>query len=293
MMTPLRERFIDDLRRRNFSTKTIKAYVAGVVRFVRHFGRSPAELGAEDVRTFQLRLLHEGATWSLYNQSVCALRFLYRVTLGRPDVVYTIPYGKKPKTLPSVLSPEEVVRLIEAARPGRERMMVQIAYACGLRINELLHLRVADIDSARMVILVRQGKGLKDRLVPMSPRLLAELRTYWRAHRPETWLFPGLVPDQPLTDGTVHRWFQELIKRVGFGKRVTCHTLRHSFATHLLEAGVDLATLQALLGHSNLRATLGYLHISTRHLKRTPSLLDLLVVPSSATPTPKAPEGAA
>jgi integrase/recombinase XerD len=155
MMTPLRQRFIDDLRRRNFAQKTIKAYVAGVVRFARHFGRSPAELGAEDVRTFQLHLLQQRATWSLYNQTVCALRFLYRVTLGRPDVVETIPYGKRPKTLPGVLSAEEVVRLIEAARPGRERMMVQTAYACGLRINELLHLRVTDIDSARMVVWVR------------------------------------------------------------------------------------------------------------------------------------------
>jgi site-specific recombinase XerD len=263
----------------------VNAYVAGVVRFARHFGRSPAELGAEDVRSFQLHLLQQRATWSLYNQTVCALRFLYGVTLGRPEVVHAIPYGKRPKTLPSVLSSEEVAQLIEATRPGRERMMVQTTYACGLRINELLHLRVADIDSGRMVVVVRQGKGRKDRLVPLSPRLLAELRAYWRKHRPATWLFPGLVPDQPLTDGTVFRWFQELVARVGFRKRVTWHTLRHSFATHLLEAGVDLRTLQALLGHSHLRATVGYLHISTRHLQRMPSLLDLLVVPPAAAAT--------
>jgi integrase/recombinase XerD len=281
-MTPLRQRFIDDLQLRNLSPKTVKAYVAGVVRFARHFGRSPAELGTEEIRAFQLHLLHEQATWSLFNQTVCALRFLYAVTLGRPDVVQAILYRKKPKTLPSVLSPEEVLHLIQTAHPGRERTMVQTAYACGLRINELLHLQVCDIDSARMVVVVRQGKGGKDRLVPLSARLLAELRAYWRVSRPATWLFPGLVPDQPLTDGTVHRWFQELVERAGFCKRVTCHTLRHSFATHLLEAGVDLRTLQVLLGHSHLRSTIGYLHVSTRHLQRTPSLLDLLVVPPSA-----------
>jgi integrase/recombinase XerD len=160
-MTPLRQRFIDDLRLRNFSPKTVKAYVAGVLGFARHFGRSPANLGSEEIRSFQIYLLQQQASWSLYNQTVCALRFLYGVTLGRPDVVQTIPYGKRPKTLPSVLSPEEVTRLIEAARPGRQRVMVQTAYACGLRITELLHLRVADIDSARMVVIVRQGKGRK------------------------------------------------------------------------------------------------------------------------------------
>jgi integrase/recombinase XerD len=291
MMTPLRQRFIDDLRLRNLSPQTVKAYVAGVVRFARHFGRSPGELGAEEVRSFQLHLLHQRATWSLFNQTVCALRFLYGVTLGRPEVVHALPYGKKPNKLPSVLSPEEVTQLIKAARPGRERLMVQTAYACGLRINELLHLQVADIDSGRMVVVVRQGKGGKDRLVPLSPRLLSELRSYWREYRPATWLFPGKIPDRPVRDGTVHRWFQELSARVGFRKRVSCHTLRHSFATHLLEAGVDLRTLQALLGHSQLRATLGYLHMSTRHLQRMPSLLDLLVVPpttAAATPTTEA-----
>jgi integrase/recombinase XerD len=160
-----------------------------------------------------------------------------------------------------------------------------------LRINELLHLRVTDIGSARMVVVVRQGKGRKDRLVPLSPRLLSELRAHWRAHRPATWLFPGLTPDQPLRDGTVCRQFQGLVARAGFRKRVTCHTLRHSFATHLLEAGVDLRTLQALLGHSQLRATVCYLHISTRHLRRMPSLLDLLVIPPSTATARRASEG--
>ena len=166
-MTPLRQRFIEDLRIRNLSAKTIKAYVAGVVRFARHFDRSPADLGREEIRSYQLHLLRLQADWSLYNQTVCALRFLYRVTLDRPDVVQVVPYGKKPKKLPAVLDAEEIARLIEAARSGRDRAFVQTTYACGLRLNETLHLQVTDIDSQRMVIHIRDGKGRKERLVPL------------------------------------------------------------------------------------------------------------------------------
>jgi integrase/recombinase XerD len=281
-MTPLRQRFIDDLRIRHLSPKTVKAYAAGVVRFARHFGRSPADLGREEIRAYQLHLLHERADWSVYNQTVCALRFLYRVTLDRPGVVEVVPYGKRPTKLPAVLDPEEVVRLIGAAKPGRERAFIQTAYACGLRLNEVLQLQVGDIDSPRMVIHVRRGKGAKERLVPLSPGLLEVLRAYWRQDRPAPWLFPGPIPGRPLTDGSVSRWFQAVVARAGFRKRVTCHTLRHSFATHMLEAGVDLPTLQALLGHGHLRATLGYLHVSTRHLHRAPSLLALLPTPRPA-----------
>ena len=177
-MTPLRQRFLDDLRLRNYAPRTIEAYVAAVARFARHLGRSPDTLGAEDVRTFQLHLLEQQASWSQFNQIVCGLRLFYAVTLQRPDVVRMIPYGKKPKTLPCVLSPEEVLRLFQAARPGRDRVLLQTAYACGLRLGELLSLRLGDIDSARMVVHVRQGKGRKDRLVPLSPHLLEELRGY-------------------------------------------------------------------------------------------------------------------
>ena len=174
-MTPLRQRFIDDLRIRNYSPKTIHAYVAGVVRFASHFNRSPAELNAEHIRAYQIHLLNQHVTWSLFNQTVCALRFLYGTTLGKPGLVPFIPYGKKPKTLPGVLSPEEVLRLLEAAHPGRQRMLLQTAYACGLRGLELLHLQGTDIDSARMVIHVREGKGRKERLVPLSAGLLEAL----------------------------------------------------------------------------------------------------------------------
>jgi integrase/recombinase XerD len=281
-MTPLRQRFCDDLRLRNYAPRTIDAYVAGVVRFASYFGRSPDQLGAEDVRNFQLELLRRKASWSLFNQTVCALRVFYHVTLQRPDVVKMIPYGKKPKTLPSVLSPEEVLRFIEAAWLPRDRTLLRTAYACGLRLSELLHLRVRDIDSARMVIVVRQGKGRKDRLVPLSLRLLDELRNYWRQYRPKDWLFPGGVPGQPLTGSYVQRLCQRLLARAGLAKRATPHTLRHSFATHMLEAGVDLLTLQTILGHSDLETTAHYLHIGTRRLQQVPSLLDRLMLPTTA-----------
>jgi integrase/recombinase XerD len=279
-MTPLRRRFIDDLRIRNYAPRTIEAYVAGVARLAQHFGRSPDQLGAEDVRSFQLHLLERKVSWSLFNQTVCALRIFYHVTLQRPDIVTMIPYGKKPKTLPCVLSPEEVLRLVEAAPSGRDRTLLRTAYACGLRINELLHLRINDIDSARMVVIIRQGKGGKDRLVPLSSRLLDELRAYWRQYRPRTWLFPGARPQHPMNASNVQRMCQRLVARAGLTKRATPHTLRHSFATHMLEAGVDLLTLQAILGHGNLDTTAHYLHIGTRRLQQLPSLLDRLMLPT-------------
>src|SRR3984957_30044 len=183
-MTPLRQRYLDDLRLRNYAPRTIQTYVARVACFARYFGRSPDQLGPDDVRAFQLELLRRHASWSQFNQAVCALRFLYGVTLGRPEQLPLIPYGKRPRTLPTVLAPQEVVRLIDAARPGRDRLLLQVAYACGLRISELVHLRVTDVDSARMVVVVRQGKGQKDRLVPLSQRLLNELRVF------ASWLAP-------------------------------------------------------------------------------------------------------
>ncbi len=176
-MTPLRQRFIDDLRLRNYSPRTLEAYVGGVARLARHFGRSPEQLGPEQVRAFQLHLLERRVSWSQFNQTVCALRFCYGVTLGRPEPVPYLPYGKRPKTLPAVLSPQEVATLLAAADPKRDRVLLQVAYGCGLRLNELLHLQVGDLDSARMVVHVRPGKGPKDRLVPLSARLLEELRT--------------------------------------------------------------------------------------------------------------------
>ena len=290
-MTPLRQRFVDDLRLRNYSPRTIEAYVAGVARLAQHFRRSPDLLGPDEVRAFQLHLLQRRVSWSLFNQTVCALRFFYGTTLGRPEQLPLLPYGKRPKKLPSVLSPQEVACLLEAALLPRDRVLLQVAYGCGLRLQELLHLQARDIDSARMVIHVRQGKGRKDRLVPLSLRLLEALRVYWRQCRPRSWLFPGHKAGQPLNAGSVQRLFRRVARAAALSKRCSLHTLRHSYATHLLEAGVDLLTLKALLGHTSLETTARYLHVSTQRLQQTPSLLDLLVLPPPRTPGSAAPEG--
>jgi site-specific recombinase XerD len=283
-MTPLRQRFIDDLRVRNYAKKTIDTYVGRVAAFAKHFCKSPDLMGPEEVRAFQLHLLQRRVSWSQYNQLVCALRFLYGITLGRPEQVPLIPYGKRPKTLPNVLSPQEVLQLLNTASPGRQRLYLQVAYGCGLRLSELIHLQVHDIDSSRMVLHVRHGKGAKDRLVPLSARLLQELRAYWQECRPRTWLFPGFKPDRPITGANVQRRFSRVLKKSSLSKHCSMHTLRHSYATHLLEAGVDLVTLKALMGHTRLETTAHYLHLSTQRLQHMPSLLDLLVVPRPPEP---------
>jgi len=280
-MTPLRQRFVDDLRLRNYAPRTIKSYVAGVVRLARYYGRSPDRLGAEEIRAFQLDLLRRRVSWSLFNQTVCALRVFFGVTLNRPDVVTMIPYGKRPRTVPVVLSPEETLRFLEAVRPGRDRVLLQTAYACGLRLGEVTHLRVADIDSARRVIVVRRGKGQKDRLVPLSPRLLEVLRAYWLTDRPRGWLFPGRDPARPLNETAIQKLCQRVVTGLGLAKRVTPHTLRHSFATHMLEAGVDVRTVQAILGHTDLTTTANYLHVGTHRFRQLPGLLDRLMLPAA------------
>jgi len=278
-MTPLRQRYIDDLRLRNKSPRTIETYVLRVVLFARHFGKSPEVLGPEELRAYQQHLIERRVSWSMFNQSVCALRFLYNVTLRRPHVITHLPFAKRPRVLPTVLSPEEVVRLLAAALPGRDRTLLDVAYSCGLRLKELVGLQVVDIDSARMVLHIRHGKGQKERLVPLSPRLLAALRAYWRQYRPAVWVFPGVnKPTQALTDGAVQRICKRTAKRAQLTKRIHPHVLRHSFATHLLEAGVDLLSVQALLGHSHFNTTAKYLHISMRRLQQLPALLEGLVV---------------
>lgn len=278
-VSPLRRRFIDDLRLRNKSPRTIETYVLRVVQFARHFGKSPELLGPEALRAYQQHLLTRQVSWSMFNQSVCALRFLYQVTLGRPEAIRHLPFAKRPRQLPTVLSPEEVVRLLEAALPGRDRTLLELAYGCGLRLKELVGLKVADIDSARMVLRIREGKGQKERLVPLSPRLLGILRGYWREYRPAPWLFGGVKPGRALTGGAVQRMCRRTAKRAGLTKRIHPHTLRHSFATHLLEAGVDLLSVQALLGHSHFNTTAKYLHVSMRRLQQLPALLEGLVMP--------------
>jgi site-specific recombinase XerD len=281
-MTPLRQRFLHDLRLRNYSHRTIDCYVRWVARFAAHFGHSPDHLDAEHVRLYQLHLLEQRCSWCRFNQAVCALRFLYKVTLDQPDLVRLIPFGKKPKALPAVLSPDEVRRLFAAAAglPWL-LMLVQTTYACGLRAGEVLRLRVTDIDSARMVVHVRCAKGRKDRLVPLSPALLALLRDHWRRSRPRDWLFPGRHHGKPLHLGSVQRLFRRLVLACGLTKKASLHTLRHSYATHLLEAGCNLASLQKLLGHNQLSTTLRYTHLEQAHLQRVGSPLDSLLAAST------------
>lgn len=279
-MTALRQRMMEDMRVRNYSPRTVEAYVSAVVKLAKHFRRSPDQLTREEVRAFQVHLLEKKVSWSQFNQIVSGLRFFFGTTLHRPEVVEMLPYGKKPKRLPVVLDVEEVSQLLAAARPGRERILLTTAYACGLRISEVLHLQVTDIDSARMVVNVRQGKGAKDRQVPLSARLLQELRAWWCGHRTKPWLFPGMVGEarqRAMNVTSVQRMVKQVVTRAQLKKRASMHTLRHSYATHLLEAGVDVVTVQRLLGHNDLATTARYLHVSRRHLANLP---DLLAMPS-------------
>ena len=288
-MTPLRQRFTEDLQRRNYAPKTISVYVAQVVRFAQHFGRSPDLLDGENARDYQLHLLAQHVSWTTYNQSVCALRFLYTHTLQRPGVVIMLPYGKKPKALPCVLAHDEVRRLFDAVSNPRQLLPLQVAYAAGLRVSEVVRLKVTDIDSQRMVLHIRCSKGRKDRLVPLSPLLLQYLRCYWRNHRPKDWLFPGRTAAGHKSIAAIQRVCSQAVRTAGLTKKASMHTLRHSYATHLLEAGTDLPTLQKLLGHSQLSTTALYLHISQPHLQRAGSPLDTLLGPSSPVENPSCP----
>jgi site-specific recombinase XerD len=276
-MTPLRQRLVHDLQLRNYSPRTVECYVSAVAHFARHFGRSPEHLGAEHTRAYQLHLLGQKASWSRFNQAVCALRFLYGVTLGRPDTVPLIPYGKRPKTLPAVLSRDEVRCLFAVVNLPWFLMLVQTTYACGLRLGEVVRLRLTDIDSARMTIHVRCAKGQKDRMVPLSAALLGLLRDYWRRYRPREWLFPSRREGKHLNLGSVQRLFRRFLTASGISKKASMHTLRHSYATHLLEAGCDLACLQKLLGHNQISTTVRYIHIGQSHLPRVASPLDTLL----------------
>jgi integrase/recombinase XerD len=275
-MTPLRQRFSHDLQLRNYAARTVSTYVAAVARFAAHFGRSPDLLGADHVRQYQLHLLAQKASWSRFNQAVCALRFLYGVTLQRPGVVAMVPYGKKTRSLPAVLSADEVARLFAAVANPRDLMILQTAYACGLRVSEVVGLQVGDIDSQRMTLHIRAAKGRKERFVPLSAVLLARLRDYWRGYRPRLWLFAGQAPGTHLSVGHVQRVCQRAVRAAGISKKASMHTLRHSYATHLLESGTDLASLQKLLGHNQLSTTLRYTHVGQPHLQRIVSPLDTL-----------------
>lgn len=287
-MTALRQRMIEDMRLRNLSPHTIEAYVHAVKQFAGHFGQSPEQLSAGQARQYLLHLVQDQkASWSRYNLARCGLQFLYRVTLGRDEWFKKLPCARVPKKLPTVLSPEEVRRLLDVvAHHPKHKALLFTLYGAGLRISEALSLKPADIDSQRMFIHVRSGKGNKDRMVKLSAHLLTVLRDYWRDCHPELWLFPQTRdPRRPMDEGTAHRIVSRSARRAGITRRVSPHTLRHSYATHLLEAGCDLRSIQMLLGHCNLKTTARYTHVSDDHLRTVVSPLDRLY-PAAAAPMP-------
>ncbi len=285
-MTPLRQRMLEDLQRRNYNTDTIRGYILAVEQFARYFGKSPELMGAEEICQFQLHLLQEKKlALGTIALRMGAIRFLYKKTLKRRDLdLDDLPLLKTPKKLPVVLSPEEVTRLIEAAPNLIYRTLLLLLYATGLRRSEAAHLQVSDIDSSLMLIHVRQGKGSRDRELPLTQKLLDALREYWRAakNKPRVYLFPTRTEpteeEKPISDKTVWNACHEAALRAGLTKRIGPHTLRHSFATHLLESGADLRTIQLLLGHRCLKDTAIYLHLSRRHLRAALNPLDQITV---------------
>jgi len=291
-------RLAQDMKLRNLAQKTIDAYTYHVGRFARFLQQTtPRTLETatpEDVRSFQLHLIEDRKVgWSSFNQAVCGLRFLYRITLPREWHVEMIPFGKRPRRLPEVLSAQEVDALLACVKSLKHRTVLLTLYAAGLRLSEATHLRIPDIDSARMQLIIRGGKGARDRRVPLSPRLLQALREYWTTVRSPQYLFPGRTFDVPLSATTIQKMCKQAAAAAGLSKHVTPHTLRHSYATGLLEAGVDLLTIGRLLGHKSFSTTLIYLHVRRPHLQSVPSPIDWLPVrqlpgwtrPATATPT--------
>lgn len=277
-ISPLRRRMIQDMTVRNLAPATQRSYISAVGKLSRFFGRSPDRLDLDDVRSFQVHLAEQGVSWAHLNQTVGALRFFFGVTLGRSELPERIPYARSPRTLPEVLSPAEVGRFLEAVAVLKCRIALMTAYAAGLRASEVATLRVADIDSARMLIRVQHGKGGRDRYAMLSEQLLGHLRTYWRAARPELWLFPGGNRQAPIHPTTLNDACHAARTLAGLSKRVTVHTLRHSFATHLLESGTDIRIIQVLLGHSHVSTTARYTQVARSTIERTQSPLDRLDV---------------
>ena len=270
-ISPLRRRMIEDMTVRNLSPATQRSYLAAVSKLSRYFGRSPDCLELEDIRAFQVHLVAIGISWPALNQIVCALRFFYGVTLGHDAIPERISYARQPSKLPVVLSADEVVRFLEAIPSLKSRTALTTVYAAGLRVSEVVLLKIADIDSQRMVIRVEQGKGGKDRYVMLSPQLLRILRSYWRLVRPQRWMFPGRDEDRPLDPTVLHAACRSARSTAGLSKQVTVHTLRHSFATHLLENGADVRIIQVLLGHASLASTARYTQAVLLYGSRKPA----------------------
>ena len=277
VVTPLRQRMLEDLQIRHYSPTTIRLYLHSVAEFARHFGKSPDQLGAEHIRRYQLFLVKDKqVSQSTYIQMVCALRFLYTHTLGHAIAVERIPFPRRERKLPRILSREEVKALIEAPRTLRHRALLATLYGAGLRVSEVTKLKVADIDARRSALWVRQGKGRKDRQTLLSPRLLDLLRAYWRAERPSAWLFPNATGTAPISAKAAYLACRAAALAAGIPASVHPHSLRHAFATHLLESGTNLRTIQILLGHAKLETTARYLQVADLAVRSTPSPLDSL-----------------
>ena len=291
-MTALRKRMLEDLQIRNYAPTTVAAYIRGVAEFAKHFGKSPELLASEQIREYQLYMVKEkGVSLSSYIQAVCALRFLYSNTLHLAVSVDRIPLPRYEKKLPVILSPAEVKLLLEAPKNLAYRAMLTTMYAAGPRVSEVARLKVADIDSSRNVIWIRGGKGRKDRQTLLPPRLLELLRVYYRWKRPKEWLFPGEKPGQPITSKSIFLACKKAAEDAGISKSIHPHSLRHAFATHLLDAGVNLRCIQILLGHAKLETTARYLHVSDTAVRSTTSPLELLdpldIVQAASTFQPK------
>jgi integrase/recombinase XerD len=277
-ISPLRQRLIDDMTARRFSEATRKDYVRHVRSFAAFLGRSPDTATSEDLRHFQLHMAQQQVSpWSI-NAAIAALRFFFTVTLERPDLVRPLRIVNEPRKAPVVLSQEEVARLLEAAPGLKDKAALSVAYGAGLRVSEVANLKVSDIDSERMTLRVEQGKGQRDRYVMLSPQLLELLRDWWRAARPQVWLFPGQNPINPMTPRQLNRAVAAAKDLAGIAKRVSPHTLRHSFATHLLEQGVDIRVIQVLLGHAKLETTALYTRVAVNTVRDVKSPLERLGV---------------
>ncbi len=278
-MTKLRQQMDDDMLAQGCADRTRESYLEAVTGLARFYRRSPDQITDAEIQAYVVHLLRDRQlSWSTCNIVVCGLRFFYHITLKRDRTAFSIPSPRRSGKLPIVLSPEEVQRLLTHAANEKQRTMLMTAYAAGLRLSEVLHLQVADIDAARMTIRVAQGKGGKDRYTVLSGRLLETLRAYWKVARPTDWLFPapGKAPARPMDRSSLQKAYQRAKRRAGLTKPGGIHTLRHCFATHLLEAGVDLHTIQRLMGHGHLSTTTRYFQL-TRHTHAEPgSPLDLL-----------------
>src|SRR5947208_7803891 len=273
-MSPLRRRMIEDMTIRKLAPKTQHDYVQRVKNFAAFLGRSPDTASFEDVRRYQLHLTASGVGVPTVNQTVSTLRFFFKVTLGRPDLVERTAFVREPRKLPVVMSPEEVARLLDAAPTLKYKAALSVAYGAGLRVSEVVALKVGDIDSKRMLIRIEQGKGRKDRYVMLSPHLLELLRAWWKLARPQGWLFPGMNPVNPMTTRQLRRACHAAAHMAEIDKRVSPHTLRHSFATHLLEQNTDIRVIQVLLGHAKLDNTALYTRVATKMISEVMSPLE-------------------